>query len=621
MLKQIKTILKTAVLIAKTSPWNLPAFIGSRFLEIVQPFVTLFFSAKILDLLTQGADRPQVVQWIIAGSAVTALIHLTGRFFANLNSVEGMDLFVKLYEEMSAAMMRADYSELENGKMREKYERIVRAANVYWYGPWEVPGVLMNVTEGLTVVISSFALAYPVFVPAEGKDWWQTVLLIALIVGSATYSFFAERKLYQLKEQGLEGQIHDNQVLNYLDQYITADKAAKDVRLYQQQNSIRRFRDTFNQKMRQGVGESRRRKEASNSAIREMFGRLISFAGYLIVGIRAAQGYFSIGDVLLYAGALSRVSEGARMLVYSMQHVAMQAPHCQEFLDFVQIGKKTQKKSEEVSNVKTKTKTKTRTTTSGSAEASVARSTPHEIRFEHVSFSYPGSTKPAVKDINIVIKNGEHLAIVGKNGSGKSTFVKLLCRMYEPQKGHIYLDGKEIRSYSKEEYWKILGVVFQDFALIGLPLAENIAASEEYDENKVRHCLKDTGLEEWVDQPKNGLNEWMSASEGTAPSGGEKQRLALARAQYRDPFLMVLDEPTAALDPVAESKVFQKCREIAGGTSAVYISHRLSACRFTDRILVFDEGSIVQEGSHDELAKQRGSMYAQLWQAQAQYYI
>lgn len=201
-------------------------------------------------------------------------------------------------------------------------------------------------------------------------------------------------------------------------------------------------------------------------------------------------------------------------------------------------------------------------TTSGSAEASVARSTPHEIRFEHVSFSYPGSTKPAVKDINIVIKNGEHLAIVGKNGSGKSTFVKLLCRMYEPQKGHIYLDGKEIRSYSKEEYWKILGVVFQDFALIGLPLAENIAASEEYDENKVRHCLKDTGLEEWVDQLKNGLNEWMSASEGTAPSGGEKQRLALARAQYRDPFLMVLDEPTAALDQWQNLRSFKSVERL-----------------------------------------------------------
>ena len=153
-----------------------------------------------------------------------------------------------------------------------------------------------------------------------------------------------------------------------------------------------------------------------------------------------------------------------------------------------------------------------------------------------------------------------------------------------------------------------------------MPLAENIAASAQYDEKKVRRCLKDIGLEEWADQLKNGLNEWMSAMEGTAPSGGEKQRLALARAQYRDPSLMLLDEPTAALDPVAESEIFKKCREITGSTSAVYISHRLSACRFTDRILVFDEGSIVQEGSHDELVKQKGSIYAQLWQAQAQYY-
>ena len=174
----------------------------------------------------------------------------------------------------------------------------------------------------------------------------------------------------------MEGQIHDNQVLNYLDQYITADKAAKDVRLYQQQNSIRRFRDAFNQKMRQGVGESRRRKEASNSAIREMFGRLISFAGYLIVGIRAAQDtVFSIGDVLLYAGALSRVSEGARMLVYSMQHVAMQAP-----LFLILSGRPKRNRI----LFKSKTKTKNKTTTS--EEASVARSTPHEIRFEHVFF-------------------------------------------------------------------------------------------------------------------------------------------------------------------------------------------------------------------------------------------
>lgn len=198
--------------------------------------------------------------------------------------------------------------------------------------------------------------------------------------------------------------------------------------------------------------------------------------------------------------------------------------------------------------------------------------------------------------------------------ASKASFVFVLLRI--PLEVIFILMGKRFAPTQKRNTGKFSALSFRILHSLDCRLRK----TAQYDEKKVRRCLRDTGLEEWADQLKNGLNEWMSAMEGTAPSGGEKQRLALARAQYRDPSLMLLDEPTAALDPVAESEIFKKCREITGSTSAVYISHRLSACRFSDRILVFDDGHIIQEGHHDELVQQKGTVYDQLWQAQAQYY-
>ncbi|MBS5418759.1 MAG: ABC transporter ATP-binding protein [Roseburia sp.] len=225
--------------------------------------------------------------------------------------------------------------------------------------------------------------------------------------------------------------------------------------------------------------------------------------------------------------------------------------------------------------------------------------------------------------VNLKFRIGEKLAIVGENGSGKSTFIKLLCRLYDPTEGEILLNGINIKKYKYKEYMSVFSVVFQDFKLFALPLGQNVAASTEYDADKVQECLKLAGFDVHSDRMKKGLDTWLYKdcdADGVNISGGEEQKIALARALYQNAAFLILDEPTAALDPIAEAEVYSSFNEIVGDRTAVYISHRLSSCRFCDEIVVFDQGRIVQQGTHEELVEQTNCKYYELWSAQAKYY-
>ena len=213
--------------------------------------------------------------------------------------------------------------------------------------------------------------------------------------------------------------------------------------------------------------------------------------------------------------------------------------------------------------------------------------------------------------------------MVGKNGSGKTTFIKLLCRLYDPTEGEILLNGINIKKYDYEEYKTIFSVVFQDFKLFSFSLGENVAASVAYEEEKVISCLEKAGFGERLKNLEKGVHTYLYRNfdeDGIEISGGEVQKAALARALYKDAPFIILDEPTAALDPVAEFEIYSRFNEIVGEKTAVYISHRLSSCRFCNDIAVFDEGRLVQRGSHEELVADKDGKYYELWQAQAQYY-
>ena len=245
------------------------------------------------------------------------------------------------------------------------------------------------------------------------------------------------------------------------------------------------------------------------------------------------------------------------------------------------------------------------------------------VEFRDVSFKYPGSEAYALRHVNMKFKVGSRLAVVGMNGSGKTTFIKLLCRLYDPTEGEILLNGINIRKYRYDDYMKIFSVVFQDFQLLALPLGQNVAASQTYDAARVLDCLNKAGFGEKLAKMPHGLDTYLYKSvdtEGVDVSGGEAQKIAIARALYKDSPFIILDEPTAALDPIAEAEIYSKFDEIAGDKTAVYISHRLSSCKFCDEIAVFDSGSVIQQGTHSDLLADESGKYFELWNAQAQYY-
>ena len=246
----------------------------------------------------------------------------------------------------------------------------------------------------------------------------------------------------------------------------------------------------------------------------------------------------------------------------------------------------------------------------------------YEIEFKAVSFRYPGTSTWALRHVSMKFDVGGRLAVVGENGSGKTTFIKLLCRLYDPDEGEIRLNGIDIRKYRYDNYLALFSVVFQDFQLLAQPLGANVAAAEDYDRERAARCLEKAGFGARLAELLNGLDTCLYRDfeeDGVEISGGEAQKIALARVLYQDAPFIVLDEPTAALDPEAEAEVYTKFNDIVEDKTAIYISHRLSSCRFCDQIAVFDGGQVVQQGSHDQLIREEGK-YQSIWNAQAQYY-
>ena len=323
---------------------------------------------------------------------------------------------------------------------------------------------------------------------------------------------------------------------------------------------------------------------------------------YLFVCLKAWAGAFGVGSVTQYVGAVTALAKGVSDLMKTLGDLKNNGVFLRTSFEFLDLPDRMYQ---------------------GSLTTEKRADRQYEVEFKDVSFKYPGSEDYALRHVSMKFKIGERLAVVGRNGSGKTTFIKLLCRLYDPTEGQILLNGIDIRKYKYEDYLQVFAVVFQDFQLLAFPLGQNVAATQNYDRKRAEKCLRMAGFGERLDSMPEGLDTCLYREfdeKGVEVSGGEAQKIALARALYKDAPFIVLDEPTAALDPIAEYEVYSHFDELVSDKTAIYISHRLSSCRFCDEIAVFDHGQVVQQGSHDSLLADEDGQYAKLWHAQAQYY-
>ncbi len=335
-------------------------------------------------------------------------------------------------------------------------------------------------------------------------------------------------------------------------------------------------------------------------AINMIITTILTGVVYFFVTMKVLSGSLGVGSLVRYSGLVIQFISGVSVMIAEGTKCWRNNDYLEDIFTYLDMRKQGEKEGKETDR------------------------TVESVEFRNVFFRYPGAATYALRNISIKLDALTSYAVVGMNGSGKSTFIKLLCRLYEPTEGEILLNGRNIQEYQEEEYFGLLSVVFQDFNLFSFSLGANVAASPMYHADSAEECLDKVGFAVRKERLKQGLETILYrdfTSEGVEVSGGEAQKIAMARALYKNAPVMVLDEPTAALDPISEAEIYEKFSEIIKGKMAIYISHRLSSCKFCDQILVFHEGKMIQRGAHGELVEEKEGQYFKLWNAQAQYYV
>ena len=587
-----------------------PRFVASTVLwalaDAVSPYVIVWFSARLVAELAGGRDPQALARNVLWVLGSTALLTLVRAALLHWKCVEREQLAWQLGRDCYMdKQMSMDFADEDSQKVYDLYNFIQQSESFCGGGNPNAVELLDNVAAAAFRILGGAVLSVGLFtakVPAGPLTVLNSplcvVVVLALILAVAwlapVCASSAGISNPDIEEEGRWG----NRLWTFLMDLCQDDKKALDVRMYDQ---FEFQKDHAAVKM-PAFERARKGKFGIMNAVGNAISALLMGLAYLFVCLKAYGGAFGLGAVTQYVGAATNFFVGIGGLFTALGDCKFNGPYLKTLYSYLDLPNKMYQ---------------------GSLTTEKRSDRQYTVEFRDVSFRYPGSEQYALRHLNMTFKVGGRLAVVGRNGSGKTTFIKLLCRLYDPTEGVILLNGIDIRKYRYDEYMDIFSVVFQDFKLFSLPLGQNVATARNYDAARVTDCLNKAGFADRLAQMPKGLDTCLYKEldeEGVTVSGGEAQKIAIARALYKDAPFIVLDEPTAALDPVAEAEIYAKFNEIAGDKTAIYISHRLSSCKFCDEIAVFDHGEVVQQGTHEELVGDAGGKYYELWNAQAQYY-
>jgi len=582
------------------------------FTAALTPYVTVFFSAQILKELALLRRADVLWQWVIAGVMCTGLFAVLKAIFYQRYETLFDDLYGRKEILFAQKMFSMDYADMDKQENHDLRAQISQNENWSAWGLMRVPEVYEYGLKSIFGLLAGSALTVSLFTsPVPETAGWLTILnnpvfvlvLAAIMVLVSMLAGACNVKAISYWSSAAEAATFGNRLFGFFGFIGTHKGRGTDIRMYNQQNLVSTYWSKNSDFGADGpIGKISRGPLGIYSALGTGITVLITGSVYVFTCLKAWAGAFDIGSITQYVGAATAMADSIFELTGLLGILKTNTEYLDTTFEFLDIPNAMYQ---------------------GSLTTEKRSDRQYEVEFKNVSFKYPGSENWALKNVSMKFKVGKRLAIVGENGSGKTTFIKLLCRLYDPQEGQILLNGIDIRKYNYRDYMDVFSIVFQDFQLISQPLGANVAGSSTYDEAKVRKALMDAGFGERLATMPDGLNTQLYkdfTENGVEVSGGEAQKIAIARALYKDAPFIILDEPTAAFDPIAEAEIYSKFNDISGDKTAIYISHRLSSCKFCDEIAVFHQGGLIQQGTHESLLADTAGKYYQLWHAQAQYY-
>lgn len=581
--------------------------------KAIAPFVTIWISAQLINELADNRNPEILFHWVIIQLITSAFFALLNGTFSRWSTYEQHKAYVAQDQIYMDKMLKLDFADIDRQYVYDLYSQIVQVSSWAGWGLrttlWTYLDLVTAIIQVITGIILSISLfTSPVAATSELAFLNHPLCAVLIVIAMLLVAILApacRNKGESYWASRAEEAKFGNRVFSFFGTMSHERNRAVDLRMYNQQENIcapyLAHDNSFGPDS--PIAQDCKGPMGLWLAASESISVILTAIIYVFVCLKAWAGAFGVGSVTQYIGAITNLFLGISALLEVIGKLQVNAEFLKTEFEFLDIPNNMYQ---------------------GSLTTEKRRDRQYEVEFKDVSFKYPGSDAWALRHVNMKFTVGSRLAVVGMNGSGKTTFIKLLCRLYDPTEGQILLNGIDIRKYRYDDYINIFSVVFQDFSLLALPLGENVAGSHTYDKEKVLHCLKDAGFEERLASMPNGLYTYLYKDldkDGIEVSGGEAQKIAIARALYKDAPFIILDEPTAALDPIAEAEIYSKFDAIAGDKTAIYISHRLSSCRFCDDILVFHEGNVVQHGSHETLVADVAGKYYELWNAQAQYYV
>ncbi len=611
--EKIKIIVRSAKLIEKADKGAFRVSIINQLPGAIQTFSGIFLASLVIDGVTGGKPA----SYLITAAAIVCGIELIAYIIRHINNrnfnVHDMRYYRNVERFIWEKVLNMDYAKIEDIDTLNKLDN----AKTYIYnsniGLPSLIGLSANAARSILEIIVAFVLASPVLFTSSGEftdfksfllSSWGTTAILAI----CSISIFLQSAILIPKAEKYVNEIYANTDMLQAEREryffrqhtIYNYRNGKNIRLYSEQKLIEekyiKAQNTITRIWKKGLG-----KIMSTDYALCLLELAVTLMFYGFAVFRAVSGMMTAGEVVAFVMYFTRIHNSILYVSNNITSLLSRAAMWQKLFDFLDIPDEKYK---------------------GTIPTEKRDDNEYEFEFKHVWFKYPDSEDHVLKDVNLKWRIGEKMALVGKNGCGKSTLVKLLCRLYDPTEGEITLNGIDIRKYSYEDYMALFSVVFQDSKLFSFSLAENVAADTEYDAERVTDCVIRAGLGERLEAMEKGIETCLYKDfdeHGVEISGGEAQKLCLARAIYKGSPFIVLDEPTAALDPISEHDIYTKFNGIVGTRTAIYISHRLSSCRFCDEITVMDNGRIAERGSHDELIG-KGGVYKELWTAQAEYY-